>query len=108
LSTDYNTLSAVSDYGGTVTLDRTRTAKVFAVLQGLSQGGDTRLTTVAERAGLPMTTTHRLLGELVGLGIIERTVSGYQLGSALFELAQGSPICAELLEAAQPYLQDLY
>src|SRR5437763_445761 len=55
-----------------------------------------------------MTTTHRLLGELVGLGIIERTVSGYQLGSALFELAQGSPICAELLEAAQPYLQDLY
>ncbi|GAA4510241.1 IclR family transcriptional regulator [Actinoallomurus oryzae] len=69
---------------------------------------DLTLTELAARTGLPKPTVHRLLGELVGWGALERTGNGYRLGMRLFVLGQRVPRPRGLREAALPYLEDLY
>jgi DNA-binding IclR family transcriptional regulator len=69
---------------------------------------DLPLRVLAERAGLPKATAHRLLAELVAWGGLERTGRGYRLGMSLFVLGQRVPRHRELREAALPYLEDLY
>jgi DNA-binding IclR family transcriptional regulator len=66
------------------------------------------LTELADRAGLPKPTAHRLLGQLVAWGGLERTGHGYRLGLNLFVLGQRVPRPRRLREAALPYLEDLY
>jgi DNA-binding IclR family transcriptional regulator len=66
------------------------------------------LTELAARTGLPKPTAHRLLGELVNWGGLERTRSGYRLGMRLFVLGQRVPRPRGLRDAALPYLEDLY
>jgi IclR family transcriptional regulator, acetate operon repressor len=56
------------------------------------------------RTGLPKTTVHRMLGELVRVGLLERTGHSYQPGLLLFELGQVAPRQRGLREAALPYL----
>lgn len=74
-------------------------------------GSDTALT-LAElslRTGLPKPTAHRLIGELVRLGLVERTPEGtYRIGLGLFVLGQSAPSVRELCDAALPYLGDLH
>jgi len=64
------------------------------------------LSELAERTELPMTTTHRLVGELVGQRLLEplpdRT---YQLGLRLWELAARTPRAMGLREIAAPMVQ---
>jgi DNA-binding IclR family transcriptional regulator len=69
---------------------------------------DLTLTVLAARSGLPKPTAHRLLGELVSWGALERTPAGYRLGMRLFVLGQRVPRPRGLREAALPYLEDLY
>ena len=88
-------------------MDRMRTTKVFSLLRALSGARHARLTDLATMTGFPLTTTHRLLSELVELGMVERTKAGFRLGSALFDLAESAPIRADFREAAQPFLLDL-
>jgi DNA-binding IclR family transcriptional regulator len=68
--------------------------------------------TLAELAlctGLPKPTAHRLIGELVRLGLVERTEEGsYRIGLGLFVLGQSAPTVRELRDAALPYLGDLH
>ncbi|MFJ8795153.1 IclR family transcriptional regulator [Streptomyces sp. NPDC102462] len=71
-------------------------------------GGPFRLTELAERAGLAKSTTSRLLGSLLGLGLVERGEDGYHLGGKLFELGSLVPRRRDLREAALPFLQDLF
>ncbi len=60
------------------------------------------LTELAARTGLPKPTAHRLLGELVRWGGVERTANGYRLSMRLFVLGQRAPRPRGLREAALP------
>ncbi|MEU6147506.1 IclR family transcriptional regulator [Streptomyces sp. NPDC047081] len=71
-------------------------------------GGPYRLTELVERSGLSKTTVHRLVAELVELGLLERAGASYRLGGKLFELGTLVPRRLGLRETALPFLQDLY
>jgi DNA-binding IclR family transcriptional regulator len=67
------------------------------------------LTALAERAGLPVPTAHRLVAELVEWGALARTGSGdYVIGRRLWDVGLLAPLQAGLVELASPYLHDLY
>ncbi|WP_105969910.1 IclR family transcriptional regulator [Streptomyces geranii] len=67
------------------------------------------LAELALRTGLPKPTAHRLIGELVRLGLVERTPEGsYRIGLALFVLGQSAPSVRELRDTALPFLGDLH
>src|SRR5690606_5063861 len=67
------------------------------------------LTEIAERAGLPLTTAHRLVGELADWGALEREPDGgYRIGLRLWEVATLAPRGIGVREAALPFLEDLY
>jgi len=64
---------------------------------------------VAARAGLPPSTVHRLLAELVGEGLVERSEDRtYRLGVRLYELASRTPGALGLREIARPFLHHLH
>jgi DNA-binding IclR family transcriptional regulator len=67
------------------------------------------LTELAERAGLPVPTAHRLVGELVAWGALTRAATGeYAVGRRLWDLGLLAPVQTGLRELASPYLHDLY
>jgi DNA-binding IclR family transcriptional regulator len=68
-----------------------------------------RLTELAERAGLPVPTTHRLVGELLDWGALARTPDGsYVVGRRIWDLGLLAPVQTGLRQLASPYLHDLY
>jgi len=67
------------------------------------------LTQLAERAGLPVATAHRLVGELVAWGALARSSTGeYVVGRRLWDLGLLAPVQTGLRQAASPFLHDLY
>jgi IclR family transcriptional regulator, acetate operon repressor len=66
------------------------------------------LAELARRSGVAKPTAHRLLAELEGWMLVERTGRGYRLGLRLFELGQVVPRQRDLQETATPFLADLY
>ena len=67
------------------------------------------LSEIARRAGLPLTTAHRLVAELCAAGALERESDGrYRIGLRLWEIASLAPRGVPLREAALPFLEDLY
>ncbi len=66
------------------------------------------LAQVAERAGLPQSTAHRYLVDLVAWGGLDRVPGGYQIGLRLVEVAAFCPRGHGLRQVALPYLEDLY
>jgi DNA-binding IclR family transcriptional regulator len=67
------------------------------------------LSQLSRRAGLPLTTAHRLVGELAAWGALERDDEGrYRIGLRLWEVAALAPRGLGLREHAMPYLEDLY
>ncbi|KMS66599.1 IclR family transcriptional regulator [Streptomyces leeuwenhoekii] len=67
------------------------------------------LTDISRRAGLSLTTAHRLVGALTAWGALERDGSGlYHVGLRLWELAALAPRGPALRQIALPYLEDLY
>ncbi|MBV9363468.1 MAG: IclR family transcriptional regulator [Solirubrobacterales bacterium] len=89
---------------------RSRVERAFAVLDAFTpERPSLRLSEIARRAGLPLTTTHRLLAELCALGAVERDRDGtYRVGLRLWEIASLAPRGVPLREAALPFLEDLY
>jgi DNA-binding IclR family transcriptional regulator len=63
---------------------------------------------VARRADLPIATAHRLVNELVELGVLERT-SGkrVRMGVQMWEWASRSSRALDLRQAAMPAMEDL-
>jgi DNA-binding IclR family transcriptional regulator len=61
----------------------------FALLDALRAADGAGVTRLAEECGLPKTTAHRLLEQLIGLGAVERSRGGYRLGARMFELGDG-------------------
>ncbi|GAB2803020.1 IclR family transcriptional regulator [Streptomyces chlorus] len=87
---------------------RTVTSKALALL-GAFESGPTALSLsdLAEHADLPLPTAHRLVGELVEWGALERDEQGrYTVGLRLWEVAQNAG--RHLRDTARPYLQDLF
>ncbi|HEX5202765.1 MAG TPA: IclR family transcriptional regulator [Actinoplanes sp.] len=67
------------------------------------------LSALARRAGLPLATAHRLVGELSRWGALDRLDSGeYVIGRRLWDLGLLAPVQAGLRQAASPFLHDLY
>jgi hypothetical protein len=67
------------------------------------------LSEISRRAGLSLTTTHRLVGELRAWGALERGEDGrYGIGLRLLEPGALAPLGLQLRELAVPYLDDLH
>ncbi|WP_040455443.1 IclR family transcriptional regulator [Kribbella catacumbae] len=87
---------------------RSVTSKVLLLLEAFeSSGSPMTLTQIAAHADVPLPTAHRLVGELVDWGALERDENGrYVVGLRLWEVAQNAG--RQLRETARPYLQDLF
>jgi DNA-binding IclR family transcriptional regulator len=67
------------------------------------------LSELARRSGMPLSTAHRLVAELVAWGGLERGGDQrYRVGLHLWEVASMAPRGLGLREAALPYMSDLY
>ncbi len=90
--------------------DRSVTARAFGVLAAFTPSSPVlTLSEIARRAELPLTTAHRLVGELRAAGALERDGDGeYRIGLRLWEIASLAPRGVPLREAALPFLEDLY
>jgi DNA-binding IclR family transcriptional regulator len=88
----------------------TVTARVLAVLDAFTaEAPELSLTDLARRAGLPLSTAHRLVGELAAWGALERDEDGrYRIGLRLWEVGALAPRSLGLRESAMPFLSDLH
>lgn len=68
------------------------------------------LAELARRSGLPLTTAHRLAGQLLGLGAVERDAATgrFRVGVRLWELGALAPRAHGLRQRAWPFLEDLF
>lgn len=84
--------------------------RVFDVLGAFSlERSALSLSELSRRTGLPLSTTHRIVGELARRGALERQDDGrYRVGLWLWEIASLSPRGVGLRENAMPFLEDLY
>lgn len=84
--------------------------KVFAVLDALYRARrPMSLSAIGRSSTLPLTTVHRILGELVEWGGLERDERGkYRIGLHMWELGSLAPRSTGLVDAALPFLEDLY
>jgi DNA-binding IclR family transcriptional regulator len=86
------------------------TARVLRVLAAFSaERPELMLTEIGRRAELPLTTAHRIVGELTEWGALERATDGrYRVGLRLWEVGALAPRGRGLRETAMPFLEDLY
>lgn len=84
--------------------------RMLAVLDAFSAAHTSMtLSEISRRAGLSLTTTHRLVGELRAWGALERGPDGrYAIGLRVLELGALAPHGLQLRELALPYLDDLH
>ncbi len=84
--------------------------KVMAILEAFAPGGvRLSLTEICRRAGLPLATGHRLVGELTGGGFLERLSDGsYRIGMRLWRIGAQASAATGLRELALPHMEDLY
>jgi DNA-binding IclR family transcriptional regulator len=89
---------------------RTVAERVLAILEVFSTDRPMlRLSDISRHTGMPLTTTHRLVRELVSWGALERDDRGaYWIGLRLWEVGALAPRGLGLREAALPFMQDLY
>ena len=89
---------------------RSASDRLLSVLASFDHGHPAlTLTDIGRRAGLSLSTAHRLVGELTRWGALERDASGtYHVGLRLWELAALAPRGPALRQVALPYLEDLY
>lgn len=89
---------------------RTAAGRMLAILDAFGPAHRTlSLSEISRRADLTLPTAHRLVGELVDWGALERDATGrYFVGLRLLELSALAPRGLELREAAFPYLDDLH
>jgi DNA-binding IclR family transcriptional regulator len=65
--------------GNSTEAGRSVTSKVISILLTFTDGSSQSLTEIARLAGLPISTAHRLVNELVAWGLLERTDDGHYL-----------------------------
>lgn len=70
--------------------------------------GALQLSDLAQRAGLPLTTTHRLVGQLAAHGLLEAAPGGMvRPGLRLWELVNRTSPTLALRQAAMPFMEDI-
>jgi DNA-binding IclR family transcriptional regulator len=91
-------------------MGETVTGRVLRLLEAFTaERPELALTDLSRRADLPLTTTHRLVGELATWGALERGEDGrYRIGLRLWEVGALAPRGLGLRESAMPFLEDLY
>jgi DNA-binding IclR family transcriptional regulator len=63
-----------------------------AIMQAVLEGDLPSLSDLSERTGLPLSTTHRLVGNLCAQGLLRKTPwLTYLPGPRLLELVRGAP-----------------
>jgi DNA-binding IclR family transcriptional regulator len=89
---------------------RSVTSRALAILDAFgSDAPRLSLSDIAERTGTPLTTAHRLLGDLTAWGALVRRVDGrYEIGRKLWDLGLLAPVQMELRQVAAPFLLDLH
>jgi len=85
-------------------------AKLLAIVDAFThERAAFTVTELARRAGLPLTTTHRLVGELEQWGGLERGPDRrYRIGLRFVEVAALCPRGTGLRDVALPIMEDLY
>jgi DNA-binding IclR family transcriptional regulator len=88
---------------------RSVTSKALSVLGTFDAAHSRRtLTEIAGAANLPLSTTHRLVAELVAWQGLTRGADGrYEIGRRIWDLGSLAAVSRELREAALPFMQDL-
>lgn len=96
--------------GGASGAPRSVTSRALSVLGAFDDRHPVLvLSDLSRRSGLPLSTTHRLVGELVEWEALERRGDGaYVVGRRLWRLGLLAPVQVELRELALPHLQDLH
>jgi DNA-binding IclR family transcriptional regulator len=84
--------------------------RAVAVLETFDQGTrDLSVSEVASRAGMPVSTCHRLMSELVNVGLLEQQPDRrYRVGLRLWELAVRTPGALGIREIALPHLRQAH
>jgi IclR family acetate operon transcriptional repressor len=83
-------------------------SRIAAVLRAFRAGDDAvGAAELARRTSLPKSTVHRIIGDLVRTGLLERHGRKVSLGLALFEIGQRVPRQRVLRDAAVPFMSDL-
>ena len=85
-------------------------SRVLALLGAFDQGHRSlTLSELARRAGLPLATAHRLVGELAGWGALHRRENGeYVVGRRMWDLGLLAEVQTGLRQIASPFLHDLH
>ena len=87
---------------------RSVTSKVVAILLTFHDGGEHSLTEIARLTSLPISTTHRLVTELAGWGVLERTdESQFRAGSPIRAIGGRAAYSPAIVESARRVLEDL-
>lgn len=86
------------------------TARALAVLDAFdAKHRHQTLASIARRCGLPLTTTHRFVNQLVEAEALIRCSDGaYEIGSKLWRLGILASVHADLRELALPYMEDIF
>jgi DNA-binding IclR family transcriptional regulator len=96
--------------GRSATPGRSVTSRALAVLDAFDvRAPRLSLSEIADRAGMPLTTVHRLLAELTAWGALTRRADGrYEIGRKLWDLGLLAPVQLELRQVAAPFLLDVH
>jgi DNA-binding IclR family transcriptional regulator len=82
--------------------------KAMTLLEILGAEGTCSISSLAERAGLPLATTHRIVRTLIDRDYVTCVArSRYMLGTAVLHLGAAISVRQLLAEAARPLLRDL-
>jgi len=90
---------------------RSVSGRIVALLAAFatSSSGTLTITELAHRTGLPLSTVHRLCGQLAAERLLERMPSGgFRIGLRLWEIGTLAPRSHGLRELALPFLEDLH
>ncbi len=87
---------------------RSVTSKIVAILLTFHDGNEHSLTEIARLTCLPVSTAHRLVTELAGWGVLERTEeSMFRIGLPIKAIGSRRPYTPAILESARRVLEDL-
>jgi len=87
---------------------RSVTSKIVAILLTFHDGHEHSLTEIARLTRLPVSTAHRLVTELAGWGVLERTdESTFQIGMPIKAIGGRPSYTPAILESARRVLEDL-
>ncbi|MBT2533615.1 IclR family transcriptional regulator [Arthrobacter sp. ISL-48] len=83
--------------------------RVVRVISAFPEGASSlQLSEIATRAGLPLTTAHRLVRQLAAHGLLETGAGGtVRLGLRLWELVNRNSPTLALRQAAVPFMEDI-